>query len=60
MHNRADGMAQARGKTASSSALGGEAPRLKPRFALIWFPLSEEAAYMTGQAINFTGGLVTW
>ena len=27
---------------------------------LIWFLLSEEAAYMTGQAINFTGGLVTW
>ena len=28
--------------------------------ALIWFLLSDEAAYMTGQAINFTGGLVTW
>ncbi len=28
--------------------------------ALIWFLLSEESAYMTGQAINFTGGLVTW
>jgi NAD(P)-dependent dehydrogenase (short-subunit alcohol dehydrogenase family) len=27
---------------------------------LIWFLLSQEAAYMTGQAINFTGGLVTW
>jgi NAD(P)-dependent dehydrogenase (short-subunit alcohol dehydrogenase family) len=27
---------------------------------LIWFLLSDEAAYMTGQAINFTGGLVTW
>ncbi len=26
----------------------------------IWFLLSDEAAYMTGQAINFTGGLVTW
>jgi NAD(P)-dependent dehydrogenase (short-subunit alcohol dehydrogenase family) len=27
---------------------------------LIWFLLSDEAAYMTGQALNFTGGLVTW
>jgi NAD(P)-dependent dehydrogenase (short-subunit alcohol dehydrogenase family) len=27
---------------------------------LIWFLLSDEAGYMTGQAINFTGGLVTW
>jgi NAD(P)-dependent dehydrogenase (short-subunit alcohol dehydrogenase family) len=27
---------------------------------LIWFLLSDEAAYMTGQAINFTGGLVNW
>ncbi|MCB1489246.1 MAG: SDR family oxidoreductase [Bauldia sp.] len=26
----------------------------------IWFLLSDEAAYMTGQAINFTGGLVNW
>jgi NAD(P)-dependent dehydrogenase (short-subunit alcohol dehydrogenase family) len=28
--------------------------------ALIWFLLSDESAYVTGQAINFTGGLVTW
>jgi len=28
--------------------------------SLIWFLLSDESAYMTGQAINFTGGLVTW
>lgn len=28
--------------------------------ALIWFLLSGESAYMTGQAINFTGGHVTW
>lgn len=27
---------------------------------LIWFLLSDESAYMTGQGINFTGGLVTW
>jgi NAD(P)-dependent dehydrogenase (short-subunit alcohol dehydrogenase family) len=26
----------------------------------IWFLLSEEAGYMTGQAMNFTGGLVQW
>lgn len=26
----------------------------------IWFLLSDEAGYMTGQAINYTGGLVTW
>ena len=25
----------------------------------IWFLLSDEAGYMNGQAINFTGGLVT-
>ena len=27
---------------------------------LIGFLLSDDAAYMTGQAINFTGGLVNW
>ena len=27
---------------------------------LIWFLLSDEANYITGQAINYTGGLVTW
>lgn len=27
---------------------------------LIWFLLSDEANYMTGQAVNFTGGLVNW
>ncbi|MBN9023262.1 MAG: SDR family oxidoreductase [Rhizobiales bacterium] len=27
---------------------------------LIWFLLSKEAGYMTGQAINYTGGMVTW
>lgn len=28
--------------------------------ALVWFLCSAESAYMTGQAINFTGGLVMW
>jgi NAD(P)-dependent dehydrogenase (short-subunit alcohol dehydrogenase family) len=28
--------------------------------ALVWFLLSDESAYMTGQAINWTGGMVTW
>ena len=27
---------------------------------LIWFLLSDEAGYMTGQAINYSGGLVMW
>jgi NAD(P)-dependent dehydrogenase (short-subunit alcohol dehydrogenase family) len=27
---------------------------------LIWFLLSDEAGYMTGQSINFTGGQITW
>jgi NAD(P)-dependent dehydrogenase (short-subunit alcohol dehydrogenase family) len=27
---------------------------------VIWFLLSEAAGYMTGQGINFTGGLVMW
>ncbi len=27
---------------------------------VIWFLLSDAAAYMTGQAVNFTGGLVMW
>lgn len=27
---------------------------------LIWFLLSDEANYMTGQSINYTGGMVTW
>lgn len=26
----------------------------------IWFLLSDEASYMTGQAVNFTGGAVVW
>ena len=27
---------------------------------LTWFLLSDEAGYMTGQAVNLTGGLVMW
>lgn len=27
---------------------------------VIWFLLSEESSYMTGQAVNVSGGLVTW
>jgi len=27
---------------------------------LVWFLLSDDSAYMTGQAINWTGGMVTW
>jgi NAD(P)-dependent dehydrogenase (short-subunit alcohol dehydrogenase family) len=26
----------------------------------IWFLLSDEGGYMTGQAMNYTGGLVMW
>jgi NAD(P)-dependent dehydrogenase (short-subunit alcohol dehydrogenase family) len=26
----------------------------------IWFLLSDASAYMTGQAVNWTGGMVTW
>lgn len=38
------------GRTASPDECAG----------VIWFLLSNASAYMTGQAINFTGGLVTW
>jgi NAD(P)-dependent dehydrogenase (short-subunit alcohol dehydrogenase family) len=27
---------------------------------VIWFLLSDAAAFMTGQSINYTGGLITW
>ncbi len=38
------------GRAASPDELAG----------LIWFLLSDEAGYMTGQAINYGGGYVTW
>jgi NAD(P)-dependent dehydrogenase (short-subunit alcohol dehydrogenase family) len=28
--------------------------------AVAWFLLSDEARYMTGQAVNCTGGQITW
>jgi NAD(P)-dependent dehydrogenase (short-subunit alcohol dehydrogenase family) len=27
---------------------------------LIWFLLSDQSGYMTGQSINYTGGMITW
>lgn len=38
----------------------GRAASAEECAGLIWFLLSEEAGYMTGQAVNFTGGLVNW
>ena len=60
-------VAEARGMTLEE--LAGERNRLVPlgRAAsadecagAIWFLLSSESAYMTGQSVNFTGGLVMW
>jgi NAD(P)-dependent dehydrogenase (short-subunit alcohol dehydrogenase family) len=28
--------------------------------SLMWYLLSDESSYMTGQAVNFTGGMITW
>jgi NAD(P)-dependent dehydrogenase (short-subunit alcohol dehydrogenase family) len=62
-----DGVAQERGTTAAE--LDAQRKKAVPLgrgasatecAGLIWFLLSDEAAYMTGQAINFTGGLVNW
>ena len=41
-------------------AAGGRGASPDECAGLIWFLLSDESAYMTGQAVNFTGGLVTW
>lgn len=38
----------------------GRAARPDECAGLIQFLLSDDAGYMTGQAVNFTGGLVTW
>ncbi len=47
---------QARAKTVPL----GRASSVAECAGLIWFLLSDESAYMTGQAINWTGGMVTW
>jgi NAD(P)-dependent dehydrogenase (short-subunit alcohol dehydrogenase family) len=38
----------------------GRAASAEECAAVIWFLLSNEASYLTGQAVNVTGGLVTW
>ena len=38
----------------------GRAARPDECAGLIQFLLSDEASYMTGQALNFTGGMVNW
>ncbi|MBZ9988199.1 SDR family oxidoreductase [Mesorhizobium sp. BH1-1-5] len=49
-------MDEARNKTVPL----GRPARSEECAGAIWFLLSDEAGYMTGQAVNFTGGLVTW
>ena len=51
-----DELSRARNKTVPL----GRAASSEECAGLIWFLLSDESAYMTGQAINFTGGMVTW
>ena len=60
-------VAPARGLTVDelSTARNASVPLGRPGTAaetanLIWFLCSPESSYMTGQAINITGGLVTW
>jgi NAD(P)-dependent dehydrogenase (short-subunit alcohol dehydrogenase family) len=62
-----DGVAHKRGTTAAEldtqrkkTVPLGRGASAKECAGLIWFLLSDQAAYMTGQAINFTGGLVNW
>ena len=52
----AEALSEARNKTVPL----GRAASADECAGVIWFLLSDESAYMTGQAINFTGGLVTW
>jgi NAD(P)-dependent dehydrogenase (short-subunit alcohol dehydrogenase family) len=62
-----DGVARIRGLTPSElsdartrTVALGRAASADECAGAIWFLLSDESAYMTGQAVNFTGGLVTW
>jgi NAD(P)-dependent dehydrogenase (short-subunit alcohol dehydrogenase family) len=62
-----DKVASLRGTTASELSAArsktvplGRAGSAGECASLIWFLLSDQSAYMTGQAINFTGGMVTW
>jgi NAD(P)-dependent dehydrogenase (short-subunit alcohol dehydrogenase family) len=62
-----DGMSKLRGMdiAAMNEARNRTVPLGRPAqpeecAGLIWFLLSDEANYMTGQAVNFTGGLVNW
>jgi NAD(P)-dependent dehydrogenase (short-subunit alcohol dehydrogenase family) len=62
-----DGVSQLRGLTAQQLGEArnktvplGRAASADECAGAIRFLLSDESAYMTGQAINFTGGMVTW
>ena len=62
-----DGVARIRGLTPSELSDArtrtvplGRAASADECAGAIWFLLSDDSAYMTGQAVNFTGGLVTW
>lgn len=62
-----DGMSKLRGMdiAAMNQARNRTVPLGRPAqpeecAGLVWFLLSDEANYMTGQAVNFTGGLVNW